>query len=57
MRVPVGEVSYKTQRCAGHKVNKSAPFFRRAGPFKRDGPCDLYAHTPTPDMPTRHAWE
>lgn len=25
--VPVGEVSYKTQRCAGHKVNKSVPFF------------------------------
>ena len=28
MRVPVGEVSDKTQRCAGHNVNKSVPFFR-----------------------------
>ena len=28
MRVPVGEVSDKTQRCAGHKVNKFVPFSR-----------------------------
>ncbi|WP_342342572.1 phage virion morphogenesis protein [Pseudomonas paralactis] len=30
MRVRVGEVSYKTQLCAGHKVNKSVPFFQPA---------------------------
>jgi hypothetical protein len=27
MRVPVGEVSDKTQRCAGHKVNKIRRLF------------------------------